>query len=395
MTGRSVPLLRVALLVLLAAGIAYLETQRPFGSFRLLTFFLGFLLFADATSLARGLLRDCLLIVTSLFLGLSLIEAVASISNHESGLTTSPGFVAHVPVMGWGPAHAGQFHAKRVDEYHPGKTIYNAVYTINSNLLRETKSCETCETIAFFGGSFTFGEGLNDANTLPQAFADSLDRKVRVLNLGFSGYGPEHFLRELETGRFDKVIGHPKLVIFLTAPWHAERTSCKAYWVLDGPRYTLENGRPVYRGQCFQGAVAGLRAWAQHSAAYRAYVEPYLQRVNHGDIDLYIRILVAATQLTKEKYGAPTIIPFLRVPAAYLKSTGFTNDEIIKRLQDGGAYVVDVSLAREIAAGAPLRIPGDGHPTALANRLRATILKDYLTQHFAALLPPQQAQASP
>jgi hypothetical protein len=393
MTGRSVPLLRLALLAALSAAIVYLEVRRPFGAFRLVTFVLFFFLLADLTSLLRGGLRDGLLILSSLALGLSIVEGVAALSDHPSRVMTKPQLTIKVPVMGWGPKSAGRFHAKKIDA-KTGKTVYDVAYTIDSDLLRETQSCTTCATVAFFGGSFTFGEGLNDADTLPQVFANSVDRKIRAVNLGYSGYGPEQFLRELQTGRFDKVIGDPKLVIFLTAPWHAERTSCKAYWVIYGPRYSLENGKPVYHGRCFEGAALHLREWAQHSAAYRSYVEPYLERVNHGDIDLYIRILLAATHLAKEKYGAATIIPFLRVPEAYLKPTGFTNDEIIKRLQDGGAHVVDVSLAHETAEHAALRIPGDGHPTGLANRLRATILKDYITQHFAALLPPQQEQAN-
>ena len=93
-----------------------------------------------------------------------------------------------------------------------GASIYKAEYTIDSNLLRETLSAETGPTIAFFGDSFTFGEGVNDAETLPQAFADLLGRRERVLNLGFSGYGPHQFLAELQTGRFDGVIGaQPRL----------------------------------------------------------------------------------------------------------------------------------------------------------------------------------------
>jgi hypothetical protein len=91
----------------------------------------------------------------------------------------------------------------------------------------------------FFGCSFTFGEGLNDSATLPQAFADSLDRRERVLNLGFSGYGPQHFLSELQSGILDSVIGpQPKLFVFLTSAGHAERSACKPYWA---PWAALQN----------------------------------------------------------------------------------------------------------------------------------------------------------
>ncbi len=229
----------------MAAGIAFLETQRPFSVFRLVTFILFFLLLVDVTSLVRGRLRDFLIVATSLVFGLTLVEAAGDFFSPAPSLTTTQGLTVHQPVMGWGPQHKGRFHAERIDP-KTGKIIYNVDYTIDSDLLRETQSCETCSTIAFFGNSLTFGEGINDADTLPQALANSLGRKVRVLNLGFSGYGPQQFLREEETGRFDKVIGpQPKLFIFLTAPWHAERTSCKASWVLYGPHYALENSEVV------------------------------------------------------------------------------------------------------------------------------------------------------
>jgi hypothetical protein len=48
--------------------------------------------------------------------------------------------------------------------------------------------------------------------------------------------------------------------------------------------------------------------------------------------------------------------------------------------------VVDVSLAKEEAAGAKLRIEGDGHPTPLANRLRASIIKDYIENRMPGIL---------
>lgn len=396
MANTSVPALRLAVLPILVVGIVFLETQPPFSGFRLVSFVLLFILFAEVTSMMHGRLRDLLLVVTSLVFGLTVIAAASGIILSSPLLTVTPGFEANVPVMGWGPTHAGHFRAKKSDP-RTGQIIYDVSYTIGPDLLRETQSCRNCTpTIAFFGDSFTFGEGLNDPDTLPQLFANGVDPKIRVLNLGFSGYGPQQFLREMETGRFDKVIGpKPRLFVFLTAPWHAERTSCKAFWVKNGPRYILENGNAVYKGLCSQGPPLRLREWMDtvHTPApIRAVLEPFLEKPDHADIDLYIRILVAATRLAKEKYGVPMLIPFMSASAAYLFGTGFTNAEIMQRLKDGGAFVVDVSLEHEKAAGATLKILGDGHPTPLANRLRATILKDYVAQHLATVLAANSGQ---
>ena len=379
--------LRYGLLLILLGLIAFLEARQPFASFRLVSFILAFLALACSASLLRGKWRDGFVVMTSLAFGLSFVETIAVIFDSRSLPVLAKGFTVPQPVIGLGPEHAGRFHSEKTNRKSGGQ-IYSVDYTIDSNLLRETKSIDTGPTIAFFGDSFTFGEGLNDADTLPQRFADLLDRKQRVLNLGYPAYGPQQFLAELQTGRFDKVIGEqPRLFIFQTAAGHAERTSCKPFWVRRWPRYELENGEVVLKGTCHDGPTQGIRVWIEHMASFRLFVEPYLQRITHDDVELYIRILLAATKLAKEKYGVATLIPYSQtLGSRYLDGTGFTDDEIVQRLREGGAMVVDVSLAKEEAAGAPVTIKGDGHPTALANRLKASILKEYIEQHVPGIL---------
>jgi hypothetical protein len=341
---------------------------------------------AGMASLLCGKLRDGFVGLASLAFGLSIIEASAAILETKvSPAAVTHGLFVPQPDIGWGPQHPGRFHSEKTD-LKSGVSIYKADYTIDSNLLRETRSLETGPTIVFFGDSYTFGEGLNDADTLPQAFADLQGRKQRVLNLGFGGYGPPQFLAELQTGRFDGAIGaQPRLFIFMTAAWHAERTACKPFWTVDGPRYALENGQVALKGACYEGLSLRVREWLEDMASYRLFVAPYLQRATHGDVELYLRVLLAAVNLAKEKYGVATFIPYIRADG-YLKGTGFSDDEIVQRLRDGGAIIVDVSLEKEEAAGAKLRIRGDGHPTPLANRLRASLLKDYIENRMPGIL---------
>jgi hypothetical protein len=131
------------------------------------------------------------------------------------------------------------------------------------------------------------------------------------------------------------------------------------------------------KGACYEGVCARVREWLENMASYRLFIEPYLQKGTHEDVELYVRILLAAVSLAKEKYGVATLIPY--IPAdGYLNGTGFSDDEIIQRLRDGGAMVVDVSLAKDEAAGAKLHIEGEGHPMPLANRLRASLLAEYI-----------------
>jgi hypothetical protein len=389
MAGRISFALRLAAIPGLVAVIAILETRQPFAVFRLVTFVAVFFLLADIASLLRGKWCDCLIVFTSLAFGICLIEAAATIWEPKQSYFLSPDpLYESRPVTGWGPGHAGQFHAEKKDP-KTGATIFSANYTIDSNLLRQTLSCESGPTIVFFGCSFTFGEGLNDADTLPQAFADSIDRKVRVLNLGVGGYGPQQFLSELQSGIFDSVIGpQPRLFVFLTSAGHAERSACKPYWVRRGPRYGIENGQPILKGACYEGRGLWLREWLQDSAAYRWLIEPYRRRLSHDDVELYLQITRAAINLAKAKYGVPVIVLYLGNEGenTLLQGTGFATDAMLRRLRDAGAIVLDASLSKESDAGMALSIPGDGHPTALANRLRATILKNYLERNMPGVL---------
>jgi hypothetical protein len=377
-TGYAVNLILLGL-------VALMEASRPFPSFRLATFILVFLALAVRASQLRGKLRDGLVVLASLAFGVSIVEATAAILETKASAVTTNGLSALQPVVGWGPEHAGRFHAKKTDP-KSGALIYEADYTIDSNLLRETRSVETGPTIVFFGDSYTFGEGLSDAETLPQAFADLIGRQQRVLNLGFPGYGPAQFLAELQTGRFDAVIGaQPRLFIFMTAAWHAERTACKPSWARDAPRYALENARLVLKGVCYEGLSRRVREWLGNMASYRLFIEPYLQKPTHENLELYIKILLAAVNLAKEKYGVATLVPYLTNPG-YLTGTGFSDDEIVQRLRDGGAMVQDVSLAKDYDCTHGLCIKGDGHPTPLANRLRASIIKDYIENRMPGIL---------
>lgn len=369
---------RYAALFVLVCLIALLEACQPFPFFRLATFVFAFLALACMASLLRGKLRDGLVVLTSLAFGLSMVEAIATISETKvSRVVAMKGLAVLWPDIGWGPGHAGRFHAEKTNP-NSGVPIYSADYMVDSNLLRPIHSAETGPAIVFFGDSFTFGIGVNDADTLPQIFADLLGRKQRVLNLGVGGFGPQQFFAQLQTGRFDSVIGaQPQLFIFTTFAGHAERTACKPFWARYWPRFVLENGRVALKGECYQGSRLRVREWLEDMASYRLFIEPYLQKATQQDLELYIGMVLAAVNLAKEKYGVATLIPYIR-DNLYLEGKGYSDDEIIQRFRDGGAVVVDVTLAKEAAAGAKLRIEGDGHPTPLANRLRALIIKDYI-----------------
>lgn len=385
MDRKRLPGLHVVAIPALLAAIALLEIQQFSGSFRFFTLVASCLLLADIASLARGKSRDGLLVLTSAAVGLTVVEGAAIVVEPKISTIVPVGLYGAKSAVGWGPSHAGRYHEERID-LSTGRTIYAADYTIDENFSRQTHSTASGPPIVFFGDSLTFGIGLNDSDTLPQQFADLLDHKVMVLNLAFSGYGPNQFLRVLEDDLSTPVIGpKPELFVFLTAPWHTERNACKADWTRLAPRYVLENNQPILKGTCHDAQWTWLRDRLHPFASYRLLVEPLILKPDDADVELYIRTLLAAVSVAKERYGSRTIVPYVR-SSGYLQTTGFTDESVMARLREGGAIVIDASLQQEEKAGAVLNIPGDGHPTLLANRLRASLLVGYVERNMDGTL---------
>ena len=348
-----------------------------------LYFALGFALVVHLAVLARGWARNALTTVASLLFFLAGAEAVATFSESRPIDIRPRGYSASRPELGWGPEYPGSFRqVKRTAG--TGAEIFDGTYTIDAHRNRAVTSSETGPTVAFFGDSMTFGTGLNDAETLPQQFADQTDRKYHVVNLAFPGYGPQQMLRALETGLHDPVLKNPYLFVYQTAAWHAERAACVAAFVLRAPRYALVNGEPAYQGTCFGNFLPAIGQLIANTSLFRVFIARTLRGTTRQDVELDIAMMIRAGRLAREKYGVPLAILYLPVGRGYLDNTGLTGADIMARMRAGGLLVIDAALKREDFPGQPLTIPGDGHPTGTANRLRAAMLRDTL-----ATLPPR------
>lgn len=383
------------------AGLAAVYAARHSTAVFLIFFGVGALWLAAAAALAAGRLRDLLILAASTAIALAAIEGAGLVvdRNHpraENFGRYTQDYIGFNPVLGAAPARAGVFDSRKID-VDSGRIIYDVSYTIDDSLLRRTVSPPTGGLLAFFGDSFTFGEGVGDAETLPQRTVELAGGRLRALNFGFHGYGPQQFLRAMETGLFDGLLKPDlRLVVFQTAPWHAERTSCTADFVADAPRYRLDDGVPVFDGACAGGIWKLVHHQFEKSAAFRVFLQPALASgIGRADVELYVAVVARAVALARERYGAPTLILYLAYDDAYLKSSGFSNEDIVTRLRAAGADVVDATLAAP--DGTPLKrydrpspyiIAGDGHPTALAQDERAQILVRHLRSTMPDLLAP-------
>ena len=262
--------------------------------------------------------------------------------------------------------------------------IYHVTYTIDRHGLRVTPgvSADSARrgTFLFFGCSFTFGEGLNDDETLPYYFARELAFAQPVVNLGFSGYGPHQMLKRIELGMLDEVVSGPvQAAVYVALPSHVDRAAGKAWWDPVGPKYELDaRGIARYVGPFTRVPEALIPIFYKLLQLIEARRSPLLDRVvdlvfndRHAGRPLQIRtfsaIVARAAQLLKERYGANLYILYWddhsQLSAAILNSLAADSLQILK--------VSDIIPLENREA---YQIPKDWHPTALANQLLAQAL---------------------
>jgi hypothetical protein len=242
-------------------------------------------------------------------------------------------------------------------------TLFHVTYTITDAGVRRTRGNPLGETWLFIGCSLTFGEGVEDDETLPSRFSEQLGWKANVVNLSATGYGPHHLLRLLETGRLGGVHPPVKHVIYQAIPQHVARVAGRAQWDLDGPSYRISGDSILFAGP-FHGST-GIRAMHILRASdlgrlldrrYRA-MDP-----SDAEIELYVRIVQKVAALTKKKLGARFSILF------WDDDGNRTTKRIFDRLVSTGLPVIRTTsfmTRRELDS---LRIPHDNHPTPEAYR---------------------------
>ncbi|VVB50004.1 hypothetical protein RHAL1_04128 [Beijerinckiaceae bacterium RH AL1] len=339
---------------------------------------------------ARGVLRDGLVMVASLFVGLALIEGGVLVLDavqhyeppavgHDSGLSQGR------PLVGWGPVRPGVYRSFKTAP--DGHLVFDTHVTIDANLDRRTVSADGGRPIVFFGDSWIYGDGVEDDGTLPQLFADLNHRAFPVLNLSFAGWSPAQNLLALREGFYRKLIDRPRHFILFTSPFHLERIACKGgYFISGAPRFVPDGDDVRYVGPCAKGrgALAPFVAIASKFALYRR-IEPLLAAPRRDDVALYLKIVEAFVAQAKKDYGVETTVLFAPFDDGYLKKSGFTEAQIVDAWRNDGLDVL-VDHLPKIPDESLYWIAGEGHPTALANKARAAEIEAHLREVDPAAL---------
>ncbi len=257
-----------------------------------------------------------------------------------------------------------------------GEIIYDATYSIGADGFRLTDQTQfNKKRINFFGCSFTFGEGLNDNETLPYYFSRQRS-DFSVKNFGFHGYGPHQALNILLSDRDTSGI----LNFFLTAPWHAPRSACRPSYTALSPRYVLIGGSLEYVGKCGESNLGNVGGYAKRiisqSGIYKFILQAQLlEAPRNEDFDLYLAIIEKMYKISKDR-GQLFVVGFIKAEDKFFKGTAYTNQILIDELKLRSDQLVDLTLSESAESLQPEYFihPLDKHPSAYANAQRAKIL---------------------
>lgn len=256
-----------------------------------------------------------------------------------------------------------------------GETIYDVSYTIGPDGYRYDVFATDFDAY-LFGGSFAFGEGLNDNETL--SYFLHKNHGIASKNYGVHGYGLHQALYTLTKN--SNTLSSVDFVILLTAPWHSLRSACKPAYTAGTPLYVNTGEELQLDGTCPPRSVLSrILSKSNVFSLVKTIVSADEGAITDSDIDLYVALIKAIKKLS-DKHGASLVIGYIDARDTQLSTSGWTNARLIEELQSIST-VVDLTLAETRESLSPKFFIHDldQHPSALANRLRAERLSAFLS----------------
>lgn len=128
-------------------------------------------------------------------------------------------------------------------------TVYNVNYTIDKHTKRVTPnhSSERDKHALFFGCSITFGEGVEDDETMPYFFQEA-SNEYNAYNFALAGHATNHTLARLQYKPLPPQVQEEEGIGIYVFFWgHVDRSigTMNRYcgWLFNAPYYYLDNGQ--------------------------------------------------------------------------------------------------------------------------------------------------------
>lgn len=251
------------------------------------------------------------------------------------------------------------------------ETLYRVTYSIDSYGRRVTPVEDLApnpEHILFFGGSYTFAEGVNDDETMPY-YVSALAPGYRAYNYGAGGYGPQQMLAKLQSEEIATEIEEPRGIIVYTfinehirraigsMAIHVQRGDVMPYYYVD------TNGNLSRHGNLASGrpGLSILYGILGKSQTLRFFNIDLPLQPSEDDLQTTARIIDEARHIYREKFNSDRfyvlIYPGLGAP------------ELLPYLDAAGITYLDYSSLPDIYDKDFWL--GEGHPSAKAHRIVA------------------------
>jgi hypothetical protein len=220
--------------------------------------------------------------------------------------------------LGWAPL-PGTVATQKL--FFEGEVLYDVSYTIAPNGLRISSPAAvgsnlSAECILFFGDSFTFGQGLEDHQTLPFQVHEKSMQRYRTYNFGVNGYGAHQMLAALQHGLVHDIVqcGRSQVshVFYQGITDHVHRSAGRLWWETHGPRYVLTEVGGVTLDGSFEvdddygverSLVQILGTQIFKSMIYQAVVQGrYVRKYSRDTIDLYLGIIDEARSVVRTDF---------------------------------------------------------------------------------------------
>ena len=314
--------------------------------------------------------KNFLLILFSISMTITLIESTlfylktGKFVQNNSGKKTSSDIKYQKTFLGYQPK--------------PGVYKYSIKkYTIGNNKFRvtpEINDLKKNKTISFFGGSFTFGYGLNDDETMPYLLQNYF-KEWKINNYGINGYGVHQMLAHIQKD--------PKIIqdvnILVTDDGHIPRSSCQKHFSFGTPKFIFNDQKKLIRfGYCHFGVMDKIPLpKIIGSIINRSEIKNHIHQIfkvkdyySNENVELYLAIIkkINETITKKEK----------KFFVGYMNNSNKLNKDIIKELIENNINVIDLSLEQNKKE---YWLP-DRHTTKEGNGKRAAIIFKYLNKNF-------------
>ena len=254
--------------------------------------------------------------------------------------------------------------------------MYDVTYTIGSDGYRKDTNEDVYDAY-IYGGSFAFGEGLNDDETISYYLKKKY--QINVKNLGMHGFGLHQALYNIQHGITSK---KPQGInILLTSPWHSLRSSCKPNFSIGTPRYILDNGSLKRDSVCQHTLISKVLSKSNIVKFLNLKVKKHQNTITDKDIELYIEIIKEIKKLSKAN-KALLVIAYIDASKKDLLKTSWTNQTLLSKLSIVADKVIDVTLAENYESLNPKFYIHtlDKHPSSIANMHRSDLLHQIFTK---------------